>query len=154
MDMDLFARYDELTDIIERMNAEAVKRNDLPYIRLHDYVHYMDVKDFLQAYTRRLRLSAEERSSLLRFCCRDTLELKTRAGERDLYALTFHYFKAMVVRTGNLDTPDDCVEKLDMDRFVPYRNAREKQWRNAVLSREESDTLTFTEKKILGSMKV
>lgn len=31
----------------------------------------------------------------------------------------------MTYRIGNLDTPDDCVEKLDMDILSPYRSARE-----------------------------
>lgn len=32
----------------------------------------------------------------------------------------------MTYRAGNLDTPDDCVEKRDMDILLPYRPAREK----------------------------
>lgn len=34
--------------------------------------------------------------------------------------------KSMTYRAGNLDTPDDCVEKRDMDILLPYRPAREK----------------------------
>ena len=152
--MELFERFEELSGIVERMNEEAVKRPDLPYIRLHDYVHYRDVKDFLLSYIRRLRLSDEEKSALLEFCYRDTLEMKSRIGERDLYAFTFRYFKSMVYRTGNLDTPDDCVEKLDMDRFGPYRSAREKQWRGEKLTPAEEKTLRYTEEKVLRSMKL
>ena len=152
--MELFKRYEELTGIVERMNEEAVKRADIPYIRLHDYVHYRDVKDFLTAYVRRLRLSDEEKAALLEFCYRDTLDMKARIGERDLYAFTFRYFKAMVYRTGNLDTPDDCGEKLDMDRFGPYRAAREKQRRGETLTPAEEETLRYTEEKILASMKL
>ena len=150
----MFARFEELSSRVEEMNAEATQKANIPYIRLHDYVHYCDVKIFLHAYARRLRMSEEERMSLLAFCYRDTLALKARIGERDLYAFTFHYFKSMVCRTGNLDTPDDCVEKLDTDRFGPYRAAREKQWAGDKLSGGEEEVLEYAEKKILGAMNV
>ena len=152
--MDLYERYEALTAVVESMNAEATHADDIPYIRLHEYVHYCDVKVFLHAYARRLRLGDAENAALLDFCYRDTLELKSCIAERDLYAFTYHYFKSMVYRTGNLDTPDDCVEKLDMDRFGPYRAAREKQWRGEPLSDKEQDLLTDTEKKILESMRL
>ena len=152
--MDTFERFEELSACVEQMNAEAARQADLPYIRLHDYVHYCDVKTFLHDYARRLRLTDEERQALLRFCFRDTLERKAYIGERDLYAYTFRYFKCMVVRTGNLDTPDDCVEKLDMDRFGPYRSAREKQWQGLPLTQAEQELLAYTEQKILNSMKL
>ena len=152
--MDLFERFEQLTSVMEAMNAEATKQADIPYIRLHDYVHYCDVKTFLHDYARRLRLNPAERESLLAFCFRDTLEIKSRIGERDLYAFTFHYFKSMVYRTGNLDTPDDCVEKLDMDRFGPYRATREKQWRGETLTEEENHLLSDTEDAVLRAMRV
>ena len=152
--MDLFERFEQLTSVMEAMNAEATKQADIPYIRLHDYVHYCDVKTFLHDYARRLRLNPAERESLLAFCFRDTLEIKSRIGERDLYAFTFHYFKSMVYRTGNLDTPDDCVEKLDMDRFGPYRAAREKQWRGETLTEEENHLLSDTEAAVQRAMRV
>ena len=152
--MDLFERFDQLTAVMEGMNAEAAKKADIPYIRLHDYAHYCDVKIFLHDYARRLRLSAEDARSLLDFCYRDTLEIKSRIGERDLYAFTFRYFKSMVYRTGNLDTPDDCVEKLDMDLFGPYRAAREKQWRGETLDAEEERLLDDTEAAVLRDMRL
>lgn len=152
--MERFERFEELSAIIEGMNAEAVEKAEIPYIRLHDYVHYCDVKTFLHAYTRRLRLSKEERESLLFFCYRDTLELKNLIGERDLYAFTFRYFKRMVFRTGNLDTPDDCVEKLDMDRFNPYRAAREKSWRGEKLTEEEARLLRDTADTVIRDMRI
>lgn len=152
--MELFERYEALSSHIDQMNAEATKKADIPYIRLHDYVHYCDVKTFLHAYTVRLRLSKAETDSLLAFCVRDTLEMKSGTGEIDLYALTFHYFKSMVYRTGNLDTPDDCVEKLDMDRFGPYRAAREKQWAGDELTEEEQTLLDYTRTKILGQVRL
>lgn len=152
--MERFERFEELTRIIEGMNQEAVDRADIPYIRLHDYVHYCDLKTFLHAYTRRLRLTDEERESLLAFCYRDTLEQRSKIGERDLYAFTFRYFKRMVFRTGNLDTPDDCVEKLDLDRFNPYRAAREKSWRGEKLTEEEARLLRDTEDGIIRDMRI
>ena len=152
--METFERFEELSGVIDRMNAEAARKTDVPYIRLHEYVHYCDVQVFLHAYTRRLRLDEETRKRLLAFCFRDTLEMKSRIGERDLYAFTFHYFKSMVYRTGNLDTPDDCVEKLDMDVFTPYRNAREKQWRGEKPTGEEEKLLQDTERRILAAMRL
>ncbi len=152
--MELFERYEELTAHIDLMNAQATAGAAIPYIRLHDYVHYCDVKTFLHDYARRLPMSAEDKASLLLFCYRDTLDMKGRIGERDLYAFTFRYFKSMIYRTGNLDTPDDCVEKLDMDRFAPYRAAREKQWQGLPLTADEQKTLEYAEKKILNSMTV
>ena len=150
--MDLFERFEQLTSVMEAMNAEATKQADIPYIRLHDYVHYCDVKTFLHDYARRLRLNPAERESLLAFCFRDTLEIKSRIGERDLYAFTFHYFKSMVYRTGNLDTPDDCVEKLDMDRFGPYRAAREKEARGEELTAEERAIVERPVKRALEAL--
>ena len=141
-------RYEELDALIRMMNEEAVKSDGIPYIRPHEYAHYRDIRDFLHDYTRKLLLPEEERRSLTRFCFRDTLEMKNRMGNRDLSTVTFHYFKSMVYRTGNLDTPDDCTEKLDMDLFGPYRAAREKQWRNEELSPAESEILRNTEAKI------
>lgn len=135
--MELFDRFEELTGVIARMNSEAASQQDVPYIRLHDYVHYCDLQMFLHAYTRRLRLSAEKQAELLAFCYQDTLRLKNIIGPVELYTFTFHYLKCMTYRTGNLDTPDDCVEKLDMERFDRYRLAREKEWRGEALSAEE-----------------
>ena len=152
--MDLFDRFDQLTGIIDRMNHEAVHQADIPYIRVHDYTHYCDVRVFLSACTRRLRLSVPVFKDLLAFCYRDTLEIKARIGERDLYAFTFRYFKNMVYRTGNLDTPDDCVEKLDMDLFAPYRAAREKQWRGEALTDAEAELLGRVERDAVRAMKL
>ena len=151
--MDLFDRYDQLTRTIDQMNHEAVLAADVPYIRLHDYVHYCDVKAFLFAYIRPLRLSPETVKDILAFCCRDLMEIKSRHGECDLYALTYHYFKSLVYRTGNLDTPDDCVEKLDMDRFAPYRAAREKAWHGDPLTAPEEDCLRRVEQEAVSSIR-
>ena len=150
--MELFERYEELSAAIARMNAEAVRDGEKPYLRLHDYVHYCDVQTFLHAYTRRLRLSDAERASLLRFCYKDTLRLKGSLGAVDLYAFTYHYLKRMTYRTGNLDTPDDCVEKLDMDRFAPYRAAREKEWRGEPLTPAEQSLLADTVRETLAEL--
>lgn len=150
--MELFDRFEELSKIVDHMNAEATRNGDVPYLRLHEYIHYCDVKLFLFGYTRRLRMSGEERAALLRFCYQDTLGLKSRIGHRDLYTFTFHYLKRMTYRTGNLDTPDDCVEKLDMERFTPYRLAREAQWRGETLSPQRSALLKNTVCEILREM--
>ena len=89
--MELFERFDELSRTVDAMNAEATHNACIPYLRLHEYIHYCDVKLFLFGYTRRLCMSEAERTSLLRFCYEDTLLLKSRIGNRDLYAFTFHY---------------------------------------------------------------
>ena len=132
--MDQFARFEELTAHIERMNREATENRDLPYIRLQEYSHYCAVKTFLRDYTGRLRLTQAEKEELLRFCYADTLRLRGRIGSYDLYAFTFHYLKGMTYRTGNLDTPDDCVAKLDMDLMNEYRAVREKEARGEALT--------------------
>ncbi len=150
--MELFDRYEEVNAVIEGMNRQATAQHDIPYIRLHDYVHYCDVKTFLYAYTRRLRLSETERKELLAFCYEDTLRLKNTLGNVDLYAFTYHYLKCMTYRTGNLDTPDDCVEKLDMERFGRYRQAREKQWRDEPLTAEETALVQRTVSDALDAL--
>ena len=43
----------------------------------------------------------------------------------------------MTYRTGNLDTPDDCVAKLDMDLMNEYRAVREKEARGEALTPAE-----------------
>lgn len=139
--MELFERFEELSRTIERMNAQAVGEKGIPYILLHDYVHYCDVQTFFRAYTRRLRLPKEQEKALLAFCYRDTLERKSEIGATDLYPFTYQFFKGMTYRTGNLDTPDDCVEKLDLDLLTPYRQAREKEWRGEALSAQEQALL-------------
>ena len=151
--MELFERFEELNEIIAQMNQQAVDEAGVPYLRLHEFVHYMDVKVFLHAYARRLRLSAAQRDDLLQFCYEDTLDWKSRIGMMDLYAFTYRYFKHMTFRTGNLDTPDDCVEKLDLDRFTPYRKAREKQWRREKLTPEEVQLVENFLAMILADMK-
>ncbi len=135
--MELFERLDELAQHIDRMNRQAVQNYDIPYIRLHDFTHYMDLKVFFDAYTHRLRLPKEQTKALFSFIYEDTQTIKLEHPKADLYLCTFAYFKHMVYRTGNLDTPDDCVEKLDLDLFVPYRAARQKQMQNEALSDEE-----------------
>ena len=142
--MELFERFENLSRVIDQMNEQAVQERDVPYVRLHDYVHYCDVQTFFHAYTRRLRLPQEEEKALFAFCYRDTLERKSEIGQTDLYAFTYHYFKNMTYRTGNLDTPDDCVEKLDLDLFMPYRQAREKEWRGETLNDTERELLRKT----------
>ena len=52
--MELFARFDMLTEKINEMNREAVA-SSLPYLRLHEYAHYCDLKTFFHNYTRPLR---------------------------------------------------------------------------------------------------
>ncbi len=151
--MELFERFEEMNDILDRMNAEATTNADIPYVRLHDYLHYVDVKSFLHTYTRRLRLPEDEKVALLDFCYRDTLQLKPLIRDMDLYAFTFHYFKEMTYRTGNLDTPDDCVEKLDMERFSAYKEAREAQWSGAELSGEDRRLLDESFGHVISAMK-
>ena len=56
--MNLFERFEELSRIIDSMNAQAADTRDIPVILLHDYVHYCDVQTFLKACTHSLRLSA------------------------------------------------------------------------------------------------
>ena len=47
--MNLFERFEELSRIIDSMNAQAADTRDIPVILLHDYVHYCDVQTFLKA---------------------------------------------------------------------------------------------------------
>ena len=147
--MELFERFDELAQCIDRMNHEVVQNYDIPYIRLHDFTHYMDLKVFFNAYTRRLRLPTQQSDALFSFIYEDTQTIKREHPKADLYLCTFAYFKHMVYRTGNLDTPDDCVEKLDLDLFEPYRAARQKQMKNEALSDEERLLITRFHAQIL-----
>ena len=47
--MELFERYEELSRVIREMNAQAVRSREIPYILLHDYVHYCDVQTLFTA---------------------------------------------------------------------------------------------------------
>lgn len=58
----------------------------------------------------------------------------------------------MTYRIGNLDTPDDCVEKLDMDILSPYRSAREKQWRGEALTPQEREPAGQNGSKRAGTL--
>lgn len=147
-----FERYEQLNSIVEEMNEEAMRQWDIPYLRLHDYLHYCDLKVFLYAYTRKLRLSKDDMCELLSFCYKDTMELKNSIGNVDLYAFTYHYLQKMCYRTGNLDTPDDCVEKLDMERFNAYRAAREKQWHGQSCDEREKEILRRTIQDALDAL--
>ena len=60
--MELFERFDELSRTVDAMNAEATHNACIPYLRLHEYIHYCDVKLFLFGYTRRLCMSEAERT--------------------------------------------------------------------------------------------
>ena len=148
--MNLFERFEELSRIIDDMNAQAADARDIPVILLHDYVHYCDVQTFLKACTYSLRLSPAQTDSLMAFFYRDTLERKSELGALDLYTFTRQFFKYMTYRIGNLDTPDDCVEKLDMDILSPYRSAREKQWRGEALTPQERELLDKTVQSVLA----
>ena len=44
--MNLFERFEELSRIIDDMNAQAADARDIPVILLHDYVHNCDVQTF------------------------------------------------------------------------------------------------------------
>ena len=109
--MNLFERFEELSRIIDSMNAQAADTRDIPVILLHDYVHYCDVQTFLKACTHSLRLSPAQTDSLMAFFYRDTLERKSELGALDLYTFTRQFFKYMTYRIGNLDTPDDLCGK-------------------------------------------
>lgn len=148
--MTLFDRFEELSRVIGNMNAQAVRSREIPFILLHDYVHYCDVQTFFRACTRPLRLPEDEQRALLQFFYRDTLERKNEIGATDLYTYTYQFFKDMTVRTGNLDTPDDCVEKLDPDLLTPYRAAREKAWRGEALTDAEDALLRHTVQRVLS----
>ena len=148
--MKLFERFEELSRAIKSMNAQAANTRDIPTILLHDYVHYCDVQAFLHACTHSLRFSPAQLDSWLDFFYRDTLERKDEIGTIDLYAFTRQFFKYMTYRIGNLDTPDDCVEKLDMDILLPYRSAREKKWRGEALTPKECELLDKTVQSVLA----
>lgn len=150
--MDSFERFEELTRVIEGMNREATRNRELPYIRLTEYVHYCEMKTFLRDYAGRLHLSPAERQELLRFFYEDTLRLRGRIGAYDLHAFTFHYFKAFMYRTGNLDTPDDCVEKLEIELIDEYRAAREKEARGEELTAEEKAIVERPVKRALEAL--
>lgn len=148
--MELFERYEELSRVIREMNAQAVRSREIPYILLHDYVHYCDVQTLFMAYARPLRLPAAQAEEWLSFLYRDTRERKREIGSTDLYVYTCAFFRFMSCRTGNLDTPDDCVEKLDMDILAAYRAAREKQWRGEALTPQEVGLLDGTLRQVLS----
>lgn len=148
--MDLFSRCEELNTTLDRMNQQAVEKDGVPVIRLRDYAHYCDTQTFFHAFTRRLNLTKAESRALFAFCHRDTADLRNRTAPFDPYLVTWRYFQFFSYRTGNLDTPDDCVEKLDPERFAPYRAAREKQWRGDPLTPEETRLLAGTENGILS----
>ena len=141
--MNLFERFEELSRIIDSMNAQAADTRDIPVILLHDYVHYCDVQTFLKACTHSLRLSPAQTDSLMAFFYRDTLERKSELGALDLYTFTRQFFKYMTYRIGNLDT-------LDMDILSPYRSAREKQWRGEALTPQERELLDKTVQSVLA----
>lgn len=136
--MDQFARFEALSRVMDEMNREATGNPEIPYIRLQEYSHYCAVKTFFMDYAWRLHLPKAEKEELLRFFYQDTLGMKGRIGNYDLYAFTFHYLKGMTYRTGNLDTPDDCVAKLDLERINQYRAIREKQARGEGVTEEEA----------------
>ena len=150
--MDLFARFEELTAHIRQMNHEATLDHAIPYIRQQEYNHYCGLKVLFENYICRLRIPEAEKQALFRFCYEDTLFLRGRLGSYDLHAFSFHYLKGMTYRTGNLDTPDDCVEKLDLDLLYAYRAAREKQWRDESLTDKEQDLLEFVVQKALKEL--
>lgn len=151
--MELFTRFEQLTRLIDGLNREATEHPDLPYIRLQEYSHYCAVKTFTRDYACRLRLPREEEEALLAFFYRDTLALQGSIGPYDLYAFTFYYLRGMTYRTGNLDTPDDCVPKLDMDCVAAYRAAREKEWRGEALTEKEGAILRSVVDKALDQLK-
>ena len=84
--MELFERYEELSRVIREMNAQAVHAREIPYILLHDYVHYCDVQTLFAAVARPLRLPAAQAEEWLSFLYRDTRERKREIGSTDLYA--------------------------------------------------------------------
>ncbi len=148
--MELFERYEELSRVIREMNAQAVNSREIPYILLHDYVHYCDVQTLFQAYARPLRLPEAQAEAWLAFLYRDTKERKREIGSTDLYTYTCQFFRFMSCLTGTLDPPDDCIEKLDMDILTAYRAAREKAWRGETLTRQESGLLEETIQRVLA----
>lgn len=141
MDTQLITQYEKIDQLFDQLNQQAVQEPGLPYVRRDAYNHFCNVKTFLHAYTRKLRPDEDTFREWLMFCYQDTLNLKSRIGSYDLYAFTFHYLKTMTFRTGNLDTPDDCVEILSLDLFLPYMEAREKQWHHIPLTQDEENIL-------------
>ncbi len=151
--MDLFERFEQLTAHINQLNRQATNDPSIPYIRQQEYYHYCGMKMLFQNYSCRLRIPEAEKQALFRFCYEDTLFLRGRLGAFDLHIFSFHYLKGMTYRTGNLDTPDDCVEKLDLDLLYAYRAAREKQWKKKPLTEKEQDLLEFVVQKALKAMR-
>lgn len=151
--MELFERFEELSAHIDQMNRQATADSSIPYIRLQEYNHYCSMKLLFHHYICRLRIPEEEKQAFFRFCYQDTLFLRGRMGALDLHAFSYHYLRGMTYRTGNLDTPDDCVEKLDLDLLSAYRAAREKQWRGESLSGEEEALLESIVQKALAATK-
>ncbi len=146
-------RYFRLDGILEDLNREAAAGDGIPFLRMEDYVHFDHVRSFLREYGVNVKAEDGDWRELAEFCFRDTREIRSRAGDWDLYALTRHYFRQMSYRTGNLDTPDDCSEKLDWDRFAEYRKAREKQWRGQTPDPEETRLLEETEAAVTASLR-
>lgn len=153
MNEQLLKRYEEIDALIESMNREALRVSELPFVRREAYLHFTHVDQFLTTYSRRLRPSPEDYAAWRDFVCEDTTRLKSRIGSLDLYAFTFHYLKQMTFRTGNLDTPDDCVEILDLDRFLPYMEARQKEFRRQPLTEEEKQIVSKHLRGVLRAMK-
>ena len=146
-------RFEQIDQVFETMNREALQVREIPFVRREAYLHYCNVKTFLQSYTRKLRPDADTFFAWLDFVYEDTRLLKNRIGSLDLYAFTFYYLKLMTFRTGNLDTPDDCVEILHLDLFLPYMRARQKEWRQETLTPDEYEILEKHVSQVLACMK-
>ena len=146
-------RFFRLDGVLDDLNREAAASDGVPFLRMEDYVHFDHVRSFLREYGVDVKAQDGKGWEMAKFCFRDTREIRSRAGDWDLYALTRHYFRQMSYRTGNLDTPDDCSEKLDWERFDRYRNAREKQWLGLKQDPDELRLLEETETAVTESLR-
>lgn len=153
MDIKQSERFAELDAVVERMNREAAETPGMPYVRREEYMHFFHVRTFLEAFTKKLRPDTAVFSGWLDFVYRDTLEMKSGIGCLDLYTFTYLYLRRMTFRTGNLDTPDDCAEILDMARFQPYMEARLKAWRGETLTDGEKAVLDGHFHDVMNAMK-
>ena len=136
--MDNAARFHLWDSAVQQM-AEQAGRESLALAPVQSYVLYTAVRSQTNAFARTLPGGLDAAEALLTFCLRDLQELCAWLAPFDPELTVLHYFECFRVRSGNPDTPDDRISRLDEDRFLPYRHAREKQWRaEALTSREEA----------------
>ncbi|NLI22471.1 MAG: hypothetical protein GX418_13115 [Clostridiales bacterium] len=136
--MDYAACFQRWDRAVEQM-AEQARRESFAFAPPDRYLLYAAVRSQTAAFARSLPGGRDAAEDLLAFCFLDLRELCALLAPLDPELTVRRYFDYFRVRSGNPDTPDDRVDRLDEDRFLPYRRAREKMWRaEALISGEEA----------------